>query len=145
MNYFKKKKISLPYHYSKLTNKFAEMIVEKKLKANAFHIKLKVKPFENSLEYEILFSQEKNQQPKTYILNPSVFKLTNGKKPPHTYEFNENACRLCLNLPSEVDTSKYYDYVIPWISDWLAYFEIWLITGEWYGGGHSCDEDNKKD
>ena len=31
-----------------------------------------------------------------------------------------------------------------WISDWLGYFEIWLITDEWYGGGHSYD-DSKKD
>jgi hypothetical protein len=26
--------------------------------------------------------------------------------------------------------------VVPWISEWLLYYELWLFTGEWTGGGH---------
>jgi len=25
--------------------------------------------------------------------------------------------------------------IMPWISEWLYYYEIWPVTGEWYGGG----------
>jgi hypothetical protein len=25
--------------------------------------------------------------------------------------------------------------VIPWISEWLYFYELWLVTGEWLGGG----------
>jgi hypothetical protein len=25
--------------------------------------------------------------------------------------------------------------VVPWTSEWLVFYELWLITGEWLGGG----------
>jgi hypothetical protein len=28
------------------------------------------------------------------------------------------------------------EYIVPWISLWLFFYETWLITGEWLGGGH---------
>jgi hypothetical protein len=27
------------------------------------------------------------------------------------------------------------DTILPWAVEWLAYYEIWLATGVWYGGG----------
>ena len=27
------------------------------------------------------------------------------------------------------------DTIVPWTAEWLVYYEIWLMTGEWYGGG----------
>ena len=27
------------------------------------------------------------------------------------------------------------DTYIPWAIEWLYYYEIWLVTGEWCGGG----------
>jgi hypothetical protein len=27
------------------------------------------------------------------------------------------------------------DYIIPWISCWLYFYEVWLATGTWIGGG----------
>jgi hypothetical protein len=25
--------------------------------------------------------------------------------------------------------------IVPWASEWLFFYEMWLITGEWDGGG----------
>ena len=25
--------------------------------------------------------------------------------------------------------------IVPWCSEWLFYYELWLATGEWLGGG----------
>lgn len=25
--------------------------------------------------------------------------------------------------------------IVPWASEWLFYFELWLVTKEWMGGG----------
>jgi hypothetical protein len=25
--------------------------------------------------------------------------------------------------------------IVPWTSEWLAHYEIWLATGDWQGGG----------
>ena len=26
--------------------------------------------------------------------------------------------------------------VVPWTSEWLLHYELWLATDEWLGGGH---------
>ena len=53
---------------------------------------------------------------------------------------------LCLYYPSEWNsTMNISDTIIPWISEWLYYFEFWCITGEWYGGGkHPTKKDIKE-
>ena len=63
-----------------------------------------------------------------------------GEWPPHIY-FNtadpQNP-RLCLYDPKERFWSpeEYIaETIIPWASDWLFFFEGWLATGEWEGGG----------
>jgi hypothetical protein len=32
--------------------------------------------------------------------------------------------------------------VVPWISEWLIYYELWLVTGRWLGGGHTSTADS---
>ena len=39
------------------------------------------------------------------------------------------------------------DTIVPWAQEWLYYYEIWLATNEWCGGGHiptSQDEYEKE-
>jgi len=46
--------------------------------------------------------------------------------------------RLCLYYHYEYDVTRMLlaDTVIPWASEWLLHYEIWLATGTWHGGGH---------
>ncbi len=32
------------------------------------------------------------------------------------------------------------DTILPWASLWLFYYEVWLATGEWVGGGEHPGE-----
>jgi hypothetical protein len=32
------------------------------------------------------------------------------------------------------------DTTIPWTAEWLFYYEAWVITGEWLGGGHRSED-----
>ena len=63
-----------------------------------------------------------------------------GDWPPHIY-FNKadpHPPRLCLYDPKERywNPEEYIaETIIPWASDWLFFFEAWLATGEWEGGG----------
>jgi len=35
------------------------------------------------------------------------------------------------------------DTILPWASLWFFYYEIWLATGEWVGGGeHPGDRED---
>ena len=65
------------------------------------------------------------------------------EKIPHTYERNyidknKQIVRLCLYYPKYGEWKNYMyiaDTIIPWTIEWLYYYEMWRITGEWLGGG----------
>ena len=79
--------------------------------------------------------------PKIEVISPDL-KLIK-KKPPHVYTDND----LCLFYPKNKEWTKYdyiSDKIIPWISTWLYFYEIWDITGEWLGGGKHPGSNDKK-
>ena len=68
------------------------------------------------------------------------------KELPHVYSQKEQ--RLCLYYPrgrcawnSSMGIAK---TIMPWTSEWLFFYELWLATGEWLGGGIHI-ETGKKD
>jgi hypothetical protein len=72
------------------------------------------------------------------ILKPDLRVLAGGKKLPHIYPYEGKGTRLCLWKPryKEWDWSmKLSQTYIPWTVEWLWYFEEWLQSGIWAGGG----------
>lgn len=71
--------------------------------------------------------------PKIWILDPELRRRTDDEPIPHTY----GQKRPCVFYP-EWDWSP-SDYlgvtVIPWLAEWLFFYEIWHATGKWLGGG----------
>ena len=36
--------------------------------------------------------------------------------------------------------------ILPWTSEWLVHYQLWLATGEWHGGGiHLGEQYSEKD
>jgi hypothetical protein len=73
------------------------------------------------------------------VLSPELRRRTPDEKIPHMY-LQE---RLCLFLPwadQWAGDKILADTIIPWTSLWLHYYELWLATGEWLGGGHQPEE-----
>lgn len=76
---------------------------------------------------------------KVHVLYPPLKKGPNGERIPHTYPGEE----LCLFLPrlKEFTQSRYIcKTIVPWISLWLYYYEMWHMTGKWLGGGEHPEE-----
>ncbi|KGC74542.1 hypothetical protein DP61_3116 [Burkholderia pseudomallei] len=76
--------------------------------------------------------------PDLLVLEPDVSALANGKRPPHTYLHDGPGTKLCLWWPKAREWStgmKLSETYIPWAVEWLGYFEEWLATGKWTGGG----------
>jgi hypothetical protein len=73
------------------------------------------------------------RRPRVSVLRPEL-RLAPGKtKLPHVFAGND----LCLHLPGDWRPDlRISEYILPWISFWLFFYEAWLITGEWLGGGH---------
>lgn len=61
------------------------------------------------------------------------------KKVPHVF----SDMSLCLHLHDEWHADMLIsESVIPWASEWLLHYELWLVTEEWLGGGHELGSKN---
>lgn len=93
-----------------------------------------LQPTARSCSYSVRIQYTLNKQPQIDVLEPKLVKNFNGDDIPHTYTGN----KLCLHRPKYREF-KFSDYlsntIIPWISLWLYYYEMWHVTGDWLGGG----------
>jgi len=61
---------------------------------------------------------------------------------PHIYpnRIDKTLPRLCLNMPGEWNPSmSIADTIVPWTVEWLAAYESWRATGQWFAGGHNTE------
>ena len=92
-----------------------------------------VQPSALSVNYKMRL-QYRNFVPKVEVLEPPLKLREDAKRIPHTYSDGS----LCLYLPKVGDWTKEMPLartVVPWIAEWLYFYELWLVTGEWLGGG----------
>lgn len=69
-----------------------------------------------------------------FVVNPKIELYENNRRVPHMYSDGS----LCLYYPKYNEwnyTDSWAETLIPWTSLWLFYYEIWIETGEWLGGG----------
>jgi hypothetical protein len=82
--------------------------------------------------------------PRVFVEDPDLLALADGRRLPHVYE--QRPPRLCLYLP---DTGEWTpamrldQSIVPWAVLWLFYFEEWLVSDEWKGGGVHPGENNE--
>jgi hypothetical protein len=90
-------------------------------------------PSPTSDKYTVDLEYRVPSRPRVRVVRPQL-KLAPGRtKLPHVFKEND----LCLYLSGEWRPDlKISEYIIPWISLWLFFYEVWLVTGEWLGGGH---------
>ena len=77
--------------------------------------------------------------PAVRVKAPALVRLPGNSEGqlPHVYPPAEDPT-LCLFDPAtnEWDPSMHLaDTTVPWACDWLACYEMWLMTGRWTGGG----------
>jgi hypothetical protein len=132
---------------SNLKSEFEKFIIVergKKKTINKFWCEFDLTPTDMSREYKILITHIEGYTPYVYILSPNVSKLSENinEKIPHLYDYKRH--RLCLFFPYTNEFSfeqNFAGQLLPWTILWLFYFETWLATGEWKGGGYHPDDD----
>ena len=78
--------------------------------------------------------------PRAWLLDPVLEPREPGGDIPHTYG-NERPCFFDPINDWRSDM-KIALTIIPWLSLWLFYYEIWWATGTWCGGGtHPTEYD----
>lgn len=105
-----------------------------------------LQPTPLSREYDVRIEYRRDRSPHVFVDKPDLVTLAEGRDLPHVYE--QSPTRLCLYLPG---SGEWHDrllvgpIVIPWASLWLFYFEDWLTSGEWRGGGQHPPRKEERD
>ena len=135
-----KKKIYQPHHVNRCQSSYYLLLHEKKeLEAHYDFLDSQLKSVKGQLTliatgtysqtgvnytYKVIYNGIK--PPKVWILSPTL-----ANDPPHVYKDKS----LCLYYPPEqhwrYGASCLYSHIIPWVHEWILFYEIWLITGEW--------------
>lgn len=90
--------------------------------------------------YKVSIEYRGYQAPRVKIIDPPLV-----EKPPHFY-FN-NDC-LCLYKPENFEWTPpkpISNYIVPWTSCWIYFYEVWKEKKVWLGPEASHDEETKKD
>lgn len=93
-----------------------------------------IQPTPLSDVYKVRFQYKITDKPRAFVISPELRYAKGAVRIEHTYSKQE----ICLYLPKsgEWENDKYIaQTIIPWTYLWLYYYEIWLVTGEWEGGG----------
>jgi hypothetical protein len=103
-----------------------------------------VAPSALSRLYTLKLLFKEGGSPKVFVEEPDLVALAEGRKIPHLY--SEAPVKLCLYLPGSGEWHSgllIAKTIIPWAALWLYFFEEWLISDEWKGGGqHPIDTDS---
>ena len=108
------------------------------LRPHGFTWRFNVTPTALSDTYTLQLVYNEPFLPKVYVISPKPLTLADGaEKLPHTYDTKKQ--HLCLFRPYSGEwnsTMLIANTIIHWAIEWLFYYENWVYTGKWLGGGH---------
>jgi hypothetical protein len=103
-------------------------------------------PLPLSRDYDIRIEFQQGNKPEIFVDGPNLHLLAGGRRIPHLYR--QRPPRLCLYLPGTCEWQPWMrldQTVVPWVVLWLFYFEEWLASDDWKGGGMHPEEDDDSD
>ena len=133
--YAKKPTITIARQKLDLLNKFKGVIVESSL--NHLLWRGTIKPTPLSLSYSVEVNYRIGEHPIVFVSGDNLKNL-NSPSFPHHFEIfpAENKVEICLYRYYEFTKKDFLSAtIIPWTIEWLYFYEIWLSTGIWCGGG----------
>ncbi len=111
--------------------------------ASTFIWKCALTPTPLSNTYDIRLEYKKNFHPCVFVINTTLQLYPGATELPHVYNSDKQHLCLYFRKGQEWNSTMYIaETIIPWASEWLFYYEIWLCTGEWNGGGISHEIKN---
>lgn len=99
----------------------------------------RLRPSGVTREYEIVVEYRLGAAPVAIVEHPVLIGRADQRGIPHTYLADGyGPLRPCLYYPRDGDWREDRALawtIIPWLLEWLVEYEVWLVTGEWCGGG----------
>ena len=106
------------------------------LRPGRFVWRYKTSPTPISRLYSVRLNYRIGSSPQAVVEEPDLCCLASGRQLPHVYE--QKPPQLCLYLPGVGEWEPWMRIdrtIVPWSTVWLFYFEEWLVSDEWKGGG----------
>lgn len=97
---------------------------------------MQIRPSPLGRLYDVRIRYRRGDIPQVVVVSPDLNVLAEGRYLPHVY--STKPVRLCLYDPQREEWSpsaSIADTIVPWTYLWLFYFEDWLVSDEWKGGG----------
>ena len=105
-------------------------------RSNVLMCRGRVQPTALSDTYLLRISYEIKRTPQVEIEAPLLQRRHPHERIPHTYD-GDRPCAFRPHVDWRSDRSL--ALVVPWVSMWLFFYEVWFTTGEWLGGGVAHD------
>lgn len=94
---------------------------------------LPIQPSPASQIYSARLRYRHRRRPRVTVIDPRLELHPDARALPHVYAGDE----LCLYYPGQWRHDMLLAAtIVPWTAEWLIHYELWLITGNWTGGGH---------
>ncbi|HEV7300645.1 MAG TPA: hypothetical protein VGN72_14870 [Tepidisphaeraceae bacterium] len=87
--------------------------------------------------YTVRIEYRVGGKPKAWVESPELQRRKPDERQPHTYMHGD----LCLYYADFTSECVLATTIVPWIMHWLFFYESWLVTGEWQGGGIHPGQD----
>lgn len=131
----KKSGISLTLQALKLKSYFPNS--KNTISSSTLYWKGFLQPTFLSDKYLIRVVYKLENHPNVFVLDPNLLVLPNGvNKLMHVYNSEKQHLCIYYKKAKEWDKTQFIaDTIIPWTSEWLFHYEIWVSTGVWHGGG----------
>jgi hypothetical protein len=116
------------------------------LRAGGFTWRYSATPSPLSRDYDIRIEFKQGGRPEIFVDTPDLHALAEGRRIPHLYQ--QKPPRLCLYLPKACEWQSWMRFdqtIVPWAALWLFYFEEWLASDDWKGGGMHPKGDDDRD
>lgn len=88
-----------------------------------------IRPSEYSRTYTIKISYKVWGKPHVWITDPII----EYNEDIHMFKESNNLCLYYHKENPWKDSYHIYDKIIPWTSEWLVFYELYLIYGKWFG------------
>ena len=129
--FFPSSKISLVHQLSDVRNEYSSF--SGRITLSGLKLLGAIQPTPISREYEVQIDVPKTGQPRIEVVSPEL-QTRDGENIPHRYPDGS----LCLYYPPSREWRRELflsETLIPWAAEWLYFYEVWLVTGTWQGGG----------
>ena len=130
--FFGAKPVTLAKQYSMMKARYPSFTV--KWDKNELVCTGRIQPTRLSQIYTVEIRYKLPEAPKVLVIDPPLKKRADSSSIPHLYETGS----LCLYYPKRHEFESKNSIavtIVPWISLWLYFYEMWHATGVWQGGG----------